>query len=517
MTPDVRSRFDPWLGIALACGLALRLLYFTAPYADAHRWRQIENLAVAWNFENGSMNPFYPEAIWGGLKDSYVEMELPLVPYTLAVAWKLFGERDAYGRVIGIVCSLVLVGTMYALGRQLYSRAVGRGAALLMAISPTAVFFGRVPMTDTPMITCSALAILGYAKYFDTGSRGWAVVGAVAAMGAWLLKIPSLLILGPIAILAWQARGWRLITDRLFIGGLVLAFAGTAAWYVHALRLYEATGWTVGIWHHAGEHPKWIAVTSGTPSAFSLWSTRELLMNPQFYDRMVDRAWHIHFTPFGVAGLLVGLMLALRRPRGLVALTWFAAALSFVLVVGGGNFWHEYYQLPVIPAGAMLFGMGAEPLFRTREEDMPTWRPWYMRGARALIILVLALGAFAYSSAVRGFFRPDNLDIASVEAGRAMRAHVPPGDGVIVVEYEQGTNSPVLLYFMRHRGWSFDTLTISPEIIEQLKAHGATHFATTNYPLLEQKRPDVVEHLQKYREVPLGERVTYEAKLFELH
>jgi 4-amino-4-deoxy-L-arabinose transferase-like glycosyltransferase len=539
MRRDVRASRDPWLWLILAAGLALRLLYFTEPYADAHRWRQLENLAVAWNFERGSLNPFYPEAIWGGLRSAYVEMEFPLVPYVLALAWRLFGVHEAFGRVIGIASSLVLIAAMYLLGRQLFSRAVGRGAALLLAVSPSAVFFGRVPMTDTPMIACSTLAVLGYVRYFETGSRAWAIGAAIAAAGAWLLKIPALLILGPIMAVAWQTRGWRLISDRLFIAGLVLAFLVTAAWYWHALRLYEQTGWTVGIWHQAGQHPPAIAASTGPPSTFSLWSTRELLKNPAFYERLLDRAWSIHLTPLGLAGALFGLIRAAQVRHGVIALTWLLAACSFVIVAGAGNWWHEYYQLPLLPPAALLFGLGAATVFGSREEQAvgadhtvvvasadpapraehlsrSGWGSWIEWIGRPLIIMALAVASFHYSGIVRNFFRPDTRDDHVLQAGKAIASHIPPNDGVIVVEYEQGTNSPVLLYMMRRRGWSFDMQTISPHVIEHLKREGATYFATTTFLLLENRRPDVAEYLRMTREIPLGDRAPEEIKLFEL-
>lgn len=525
MTRDARIRFDYWFCLILGLGLALRCLYFTAPYGDAHRWRQIENLAVAWNFEAGSLNPFYPEAIWGGLRDGYVEMEFPLVPFVLAVLWRLFGEQDAFGRLIAIASSVVLIAAIYELGRELFGRAVGRGAALLLAVSPSVVFFGRVPMTDTPMIACSTLAILGYAKYFAHGSTRWAAVGAVSAAVAWLSKIPSVLILGPIAILALQARGWRFLRDRTFMMGLTAAALVTAAWYVHAWQLYASTGWTVGIWRPFGQFPAAIAARSGPAGAFSLWSSAELLKNSDFWWRLLDRAWYIHLTPIGIAGLLFGLVRAFRLRHGLVALTWFAAAVSFVIVVGHGNFWHEYYQLPVMPPAALLFGLAMAPVFGAKSKDdgvdgdrQPgVWQDWLDGIAKPLIVIGMVVLSFWFSGIIRNFFRPDTVDYVSVESGAAMANHIPTGDGVIVVEYEQGTNSPVLLYFLRHRGWSFDTKTITPAVIEYLKTQGATHFATTDFLLLEDKRPDIIEYLRNSREVPLGEKIPPQARLFELH
>ncbi len=202
-----------------------------------------------------------------------------------------------------------------------------------------------------------------------------------------------------------------------------------------------------------------------------------------------------------------------------------AAAVSFVIVVGYGNFWHEYYQLPVIPPAALLFGLAVAPVFGARVKDdgvegdrrPGVWQDWLDGIAKPLIVVGLAILSFYFSGIIRNFFRPDTVDFLSVEAGPAMGNHIPPGDGVIVVEYEQGTNSPVLLYFLRHRGWSFDMKTITPAVIEYLKTQGATHFATTDFLLLEDKRPDVVEYLRRAREIPLGEKIPPEARLFELH
>jgi 4-amino-4-deoxy-L-arabinose transferase-like glycosyltransferase len=376
------------------------------------------------------------------------------------------------------------------------------------------VFFGRVPMTDTPMIAASTLAVLGYLCYVDTGSRTWALIAAASAMTAWLLKIPSLLILAPIALIGWQARGWRLIRDVWFLGGLAVAFLVTAIWYLHALELFRWTGWTVGIWHQAGLHPPAIAALTGTPSSWSLWSSWTLLSDWDFYHTLIDRAWQFHLTALGLAGFLFGLVRVWREPRGLVVLGWLAAACAFVLVVGVGNYWHEYYQLPVLPPVALLFGLGAAPLFESVAS--PTWRDRLTLAARGLIVLVVALASFYYSGVIPHFFRPQNPDLMSIQAGKAMGNHVPPGDGIVIVEYDQGPNSPIVLYFAKRHGWSFDLLTISPKVIEYLKAQGATYFATTIYSELADKRPDMIEYLQKMREVPLGSRVPPEAKLFEL-
>jgi hypothetical protein len=51
---------------------------------------------------------------------------------------------------------------------------------------------------------------------------------------------------------------------------------------------------------------------------------------------------------------------------------------------------------------------------------------------------------------------------------------------VMTVDYDRaGVNSPMLLYHARRQGWSFDIVSVSPEIIEHLrKTHGLRYFVT---------------------------------------
>lgn len=82
--------------------------------------------------------------------------------------------------------------------------------------------------------------------------------------------------------------------------------------------------------------------------------------------------------------------------------------------------------------------------------------------------------------------------------------NVTPRDAVLVtVEFPQGTNSPMLLYQARRRGWSLDLQTLSPHVLQYLRKKGATHFATTIFPEVEAARPDVVRFLQSQGSVEL--------------
>ena len=64
--PTVARRDRTAFLLILAFGAALRLFHLTAPFVDAHAWRQLDTAAMARNFYESSFIPFDPQVAWGG-------------------------------------------------------------------------------------------------------------------------------------------------------------------------------------------------------------------------------------------------------------------------------------------------------------------------------------------------------------------------------------------------------------------------------------------------------------------
>jgi hypothetical protein len=231
----------------LALGAALRLYHVTAPFLDAHAWRQLDTAAMARNFYEGPFFPLDPRVDWGG-RNGYLEAEFPLVQAVIAVLYRLFGLHEILGRLLVIATALGLIWCVYRLALALDGRVpVARAAAFLTAISPAVVFFGRIVIPDTPMIFLSALALLGFVGFARTDSRKWLVTGAVALTLACLLKLPAVFLGPPIVAALVRGRGWKAFRDpRIWMAG-ALPLALTA-WYWHAHAIFERTGLTMGSW-----------------------------------------------------------------------------------------------------------------------------------------------------------------------------------------------------------------------------------------------------------------------------
>jgi 4-amino-4-deoxy-L-arabinose transferase-like glycosyltransferase len=509
------------LTVILLAALCLRSLYLTTPLADAHRWRQTDNATVAYNFAFDRFDIFSPQVNWGGPGDAAVEMEFPLLPAIVAVFYRVFGDSHVFGRAVVIVSSLGLIAVTYCIGRRLLGEAEARGAAFLLAVSPTAVYFGRAFIVDTPTVFLSASAVLGFLVYAQEGRRPAAVLGGICLALAWLVKLPALLVLGPVAYIAWRARGWSAIQDPWFAGPIVVALLLTVAWYWHANNIYLRTGLTVGIWRGAGTYPGVLGQLAGETSTFTGWSTREMLTDPAFYRRLFERFWTLHLTPLGAVLTVAGIVLAAGRRGSDLVYVWLAAALAFIIFVGQGNLNHEYYQLPAFPPLALMFGVAAAPLFS--DQPYSGWvRSLWLRRTIQVVLLGAAVALFAVgfsrSQVIPNYFRPDSLDMGPVRTGEAIARVTAPDATFIVVEHTRivnAANSPMLLYHARRRGWSFDLVSLTPAAMEELIHRGVHYFVTTVWNQLAVTRPEVAQMLKEYEEIPL-EDAPEGSRLFRL-
>jgi 4-amino-4-deoxy-L-arabinose transferase-like glycosyltransferase len=489
------------LVVIVLLGAGLRLLWIQAPLLDAHRWRQADTAAIARNLYEGRFNLFYPEVDWGG-RNGYVESEFPLVPALAAGLYEVFGPLDYLGRVIAMVFSTATIVALFFLGAELLGVAGGLAAAFLLSVSPAAVFFGRTFMPDSPMLFFWVAGVLAFVRYFRSGSRRALWLGGAAMMLACLIKVPAVLMVAPIAGAAWQAKGRTALRDRALWVAVLVPGLVTMAWYAHAFLLYKQTGITFGILvHPARTYPPDIA-PGPWKYAFSKWSSVALLMRGDFYMTLLSRLYEILLLPWGFVGALFGALLWRRDEGRLVADAWFAALAAFVLLMGEAHIGHEYYQLPVVPLGALYFGAFARPAFARR--DGPAGRSVRVGSTALLAGLLILIGAtgFYYSGIINSHFRPTNPDVRVLEAGQAVERVVPADDLMVVVD-DYGVTSPLLLYFAHRKGWSFDVEDVYPQVIDGLKRRGARFFVSTVWSRIERERPETATYLRVYQSVEL--------------
>jgi 4-amino-4-deoxy-L-arabinose transferase-like glycosyltransferase len=428
-------------------------------------------------------------------------MELPLLSTVVAALYEVFGPHEFIGRIVSMLFSTATIVAIYALARELVGAAGALPAALLFAVSPAAVFFGRTFMPDSMMLFFWVGGVLSFVRYARTGSRRALWLGSIATTLACLAKIPALMMLAPIAAAVWNWKRLAALRDRSLMVALAVPLAATFLWYWHAFRLYQDTGLTFGILiHPARTYPPVIAPGPWT-TAFSKWSSLRLLGSSGYYLTLLDRLYHILLLPFGFAGAVLGACTWRRQDGRIVADAWLGAILLFVFAAAEANIGHEYYQLPVVPVAALYFGAFARPIFETAA-GTGRWASARLAGITAALAVVGYVGFF-YSGIINSHFRPNGLDVRLLAAGAAVEQAVPP-DALIVVADDYGVTSPLLLHFSRRKGWSFDVSNLQPAVLDGLRRLGARYFATTVLSQIQRETPHTAEYLKYLYRVPLN-------------
>ncbi len=456
---------------------------------------------MARNFYEGSFIPFDPQVDWGG-RNGYLEAECPLIPALIAIVYRVTGLHETVGRVIIIAFSLGLIWATYRLALILDGRSsVARGAAFLMAVSPAAIFFGRIVIPDTPMVFFTVLALVGFAEFSRNGSERWMWTGAAALTIACLLKLPAIFVGPAIVALLVQYRGWSAFRDpRVWMAGVV-PLALTAAWYWRAHVIFERTGLTMGILGAPTKmYPAYVS-PGPWPNVYSKWSTAALLSDPGFYERMFVRFYHVLLLPFGFVGSILGGFLWRadgRRPM----IAWLISLTVFFFIAGEVHRVHEYYQLPFVVVAAIFFGAAAGPLF----DD--AWLRQHLGGSSlrlvryAAMVAVMAIVSIYCSSVTQLYFAPRDMAEKMRQAGRVVDA-VTDDNSVAVVVDDYGIMSPIFLYFAHLKGWSFEPTDVSPSVIDNLRQLGARYFVTTRWPEVKNAKPDAAAFLELYQDVPI--------------
>ena len=496
-----------WCAVAiLGLALAVRLYRLDVPFIDAHSWRQVTNADVARLWTEGPIDFFYPAVSWGG-PDGRVGLEFPLLHLLIALAWRAVGVSDVAGRLVPISFSVATVWALYLLGTRLFDRATGRAAAFLLAVSPSVVYFGRTPLSDIPMLAFSVAAVLGYVSYAQTGRPRHALLGVCALALAGLVKLPAVLVLGPVLWTGLVAHGLRrTLADPWYVAAPLGALGAVGLWYLHADQIYLATGLTQAIFRPSGTYPSDIAQWAGPFTTVSHWTRADLLTRQTFTD-LADRYWTLHLTPLFAIATAAG-MVTWRWPfrRRSIVDVWALASFALVAVSLAGQLPHEFHQLPTLPPLALYFGMAAGPLF-----SAATYAPlpgFWRVPAKAMVAAALVAAAFVgftRSGVVRQLYRPDMLNEDLVAAGSAIDLMTPPNALVATVEYARyGTNSPMLLFFARRRGWSFDETSISAVVVQQLREkRGVCYLAVADWGGLASQRPDMIAFLERFPAIEL--------------
>ena len=163
--------------IAVACAIDTAALSLKRVWIL--EWRPTDLAAVALNYYRHGFDFLHPAVLWGGNGPGYVEMECPLVPFTIAVLYRVFGVHDFVALSINILCGIGESLVIFLITRRSFGTLAALVAGLVAATSPTAIDMSTGLWPDVPPIFLGSLGVYLLMRWVDDDRFRW-LIGSAA-------------------------------------------------------------------------------------------------------------------------------------------------------------------------------------------------------------------------------------------------------------------------------------------------------------------------------------------------
>ncbi|MBV9148792.1 MAG: phospholipid carrier-dependent glycosyltransferase, partial [Candidatus Eremiobacteraeota bacterium] len=459
---DVQARrLATWtlpLAAVVLLALILRLHGIHNPIIDHPGWRQGDESAIARNFATLQYNPLYPQVDYNGPPPNYVELELQIVPFLTATLYKIFGIHEIFGRLISVFCGLGTVVVLAYFGRWLFSsRLAGLIAALLFAIMPGSIYYGRTITPEGIMLLALTAGLYVATRYLvEDEALSWrgALWSSVLLALAYLAKPVAIIAIAPLAVILirriLQARTIRwLPLALLFIGPLIVFFAYDRFETVHA-EWHWASGITA------------LHVLPSLGRAFTHGSAFAAKWN--YFSDALGMLGRTMLGPLCGALLVLGFIFGLRARSAELLWGWLAAAILYTYVVVTVER-VDYYLYLWLPLGALA---GASFLSRLAMAVQNARSRLLQYAACALGILVLAGATYQNRVEIRPYYRYSK---SVYRNATTLDRTLDPGALIVMGHYD-----PSVLYYINRKGWEEDPYLWTPFDEQSAIRKGARYF-----------------------------------------
>ena len=481
--------------VILSICFAVRILTIDAPALDRTSWKEIDYMAISQNYVENGFDFLKPEITWPAEPPRVTAMELPIVPYLAGIIYVIAGYNVYTVRLIPLISWIIVALYVYRITRREVNPILGLLAAAAAAAFPLYHEFGRILFSEPLMIAFSVMSVFYLAEMVEFGSRKSWLLATITFSLALSLKPTSLYMMLPLSWIAFRAYRFQIKQYYGFLLMVVCAMIIPIAWFSYAYYITEKYIDVFGIF---GGHNKMQTIT--------------MLSNPQWYITMLRRiGGGILGGPLGtfIGGL--GFFSLIIIGRGKLFLVYFAAILSFFVIVAEGQIDAPYRQLTSVPPLSVFFAMGSisiiiclKTLCKYIKVDNST--SFKFRESRAntfycfsfiLLIVFFQSGKIFVDSSLPS-------DKQRWEISGIIKNLVPNSSKLVVAgEYtiHKGGNdlSPVIYHYTNLQGWTIQKDLWDVKKIQDLIDRGATHFVAISMKREPESLPFIKEMIKKYK------------------
>jgi 4-amino-4-deoxy-L-arabinose transferase-like glycosyltransferase len=428
-------------------------------------WRESDVAAISRNYARDGMHFLYPQIDWRGNGPGYVEMELPINPYLIAIGYRTLGFHEVIGRVIAFVFFLATVLVFLRLAEYTMPPPGPAVATLFYAVSPLTIRLANALQPEPLMMLAYVGAVYTYVRWLEEDRWLWYWWAMALTALAVLAKAPAAHVgLVFIFFTIWR-RGLTPFRQPWLYVFAIAALLPSVLWYAHARQFWLVYGNSLG----ASNHHHVVGLASLTQS--------------QYAAGIASLELHYVWRKAGIAALALGTFFAWRYgPRLRVfgyGYLWYAAVLIYyVLIAGTSAFdWSRYYHIVSMPPAALLLGGVTTALWMHRRRLAGVGQ-YALAGVTACAVAYTLLSGVLQTW--RG--RHPRFNVPVYETARAFAPHIPPG--VLIAasgkecELPSGTdyNKPWYFYWTDHKGFTPCIEDHTMPVVQSLIQKGVQYF-----------------------------------------
>jgi 4-amino-4-deoxy-L-arabinose transferase-like glycosyltransferase len=322
--------------------LLISLLYnyhnilFHHPYS-IHQWRQADCLSITMNYFRENRNFFEPAIHWLGGKDGKTVSECPIIYFTVAQLWKVFGYHEFIFRLLNLLIVFTGLFSLYKLIKSLISETFWSYAiTFLLFTSPILVYYSNNFTADAPAFGLALTACFLFWKGYNQPRKLLYYLSFLFFLLAGLIKISSLIIFFAILTIHFYSflfskkdKNWVFRWYALIPYLIVLAMI--FAWYRFALHYNQQNLSGVFL---TGIYPVW-----GVDSAMrkAIWLSFRCDLVPAYFNER---------TIYLTLALFVAQFFFFRKVNRVlffITLLVFIGVVSYMLLFYQAFTVHDYY------------------------------------------------------------------------------------------------------------------------------------------------------------------------------
>jgi hypothetical protein len=433
--------------------------HFNKDLVSIHVWRQIQTQSTILSFYEEDMNILNPRRNERGEGDGIFRMEFPLMQWSTACLYHIFGNHLIVTRIFMFLVGLFSILGIYKLLTALFhNEFLAIIGAWAFNFSPSFFYYTINPLPDN-LALC--LSIWGISMFFHWYNREKLYLlilsGLLMGLGA-LCKLPFILYyIVPVSyfMIQFYNDGFRKATLFRFLA-IISFIAMPLAWYLKVIPNWHGNGIVSGIF----ENKVSFSIIMDYLQHNLISTLPELLLNygslifflAGFYFFFKKRSW--------------------QNPKAPMILAWSLAILGyFIFEINMIAKVHDYYLFPFYPLLFILVSYGAYELYNFKG---PFTRYFVVIGLLILPITCQLRMQDRWNTDSPGF----NKDLLLYK--QDLQNAVPKNSLVVA---GNDVSHFIFLYYIDKKGWAYDNDNIDAQKLESMINQGAKYFYTDSRKL----------------------------------